>query len=72
MPPDWRDAEAYTYFDDLDAPGLAWECLRRNPRYRAEFPEMTAGNRSPSDWGLRFPGRPQVGRSRCRCHLVTL
>jgi hypothetical protein len=57
MAPDWRDAKAYAYFDDLDAPGLAWECLRRNPQYRDGYPEMKAGARSVTEWGLRFPGQ---------------
>jgi Family of unknown function (DUF6499) len=58
MATDWHDASAYDYFDDLDASGLAWECLRRNPRYRAGFPMMDLGLLPAGEWGLRFPGRP--------------
>ncbi|WP_414651705.1 transcriptional regulator domain-containing protein, partial [Hyphomonas sp. UBA3201] len=34
MPSDWRDDKQYDHFDDLGVSGLAWECLRRNSRYR--------------------------------------
>ncbi|WP_461425885.1 transcriptional regulator domain-containing protein [Gymnodinialimonas sp.] len=33
---------------------LAWECLRRNPEYRAQFSDMQRGLLPASDWGLRF------------------
>ncbi|MEM8993008.1 MAG: DUF6499 domain-containing protein [Pseudomonadota bacterium] len=56
MPSDWRDSRAYDYFDTLDVSGLAWECLRRNEQYRAEYPRLQAAGGSAADWGLRFPG----------------
>ena len=46
----------YTYIETLDASGLAWECLRRNPEYCAQYPLMRDGLLSPAAWGLRFPG----------------
>lgn len=55
MTSNWRDASDYDYIEKLDAAGLAWECLRRNPRYRAAFPAMT--ERDAAAWGLRFPCR---------------
>lgn len=57
MTQDWQDSHAYEGFDKLDLSGLAWECLRRNSRYRKEYPLMERGLASPSSWGLRFPGR---------------
>lgn len=33
----WRDAESYAYTRDLTPEGWAWEFLRRNPEYRAEY-----------------------------------
>lgn len=55
----WRNSKDYDYIKDLGPSGLAWECLRRNPRYREAFPEMT--EKEASAWGLRFPcrSRPQ-------------
>ena len=54
MARDWRNDADYEYIQDLDAAGLAWECLRRNPAYRGAFPNMT--DRDAFAWGLRFPG----------------
>ena len=56
MTKDWQDEAAYRHFDSLDLSGLAWECLRRNSDYRATYPLMRDGLRSPAAWGLRFPG----------------
>ncbi len=58
---DWRSRSAYTYADNLDAPGLAWEFLRRNSDYQAAFEAAPAqadhGVDGPARrWGLRFPG----------------
>jgi hypothetical protein len=55
MPKDWRDDQAYDYFDELDVSGLSWECLRRNDRYRADYALTRDGDGAPADWGLRFP-----------------
>lgn len=57
MPRDWRDDQAYAYFDTLGLPELAWECLRRNEAYRADFAQTLIGRGSVARWGLRFPGR---------------
>jgi len=58
MPTNWRDESSYDYIEKLDASGLAWECLRRNPNYKAAYPTMT--DTEASDWGLRFPRRPEL------------
>ncbi|WP_371687476.1 transcriptional regulator domain-containing protein [Thalassococcus sp. S3] len=60
MPGNWRNESDYDYFDNLDLGGLAWECLRRNARYRAAYPAMS--RRSALTWGLRFPCRSGVRR----------
>jgi hypothetical protein len=49
--PDWRDAQAYAPLLDADRSLIAWEWLRRDPRYRA----AVKGNSSihgPADFGL--------------------
>jgi hypothetical protein len=33
---DWRDPANYELLRSLDAPGLAWEYLRRNPEFNVE------------------------------------
>ena len=65
MTKDWQDESAYKHFDSLDLSGLAWECLRRNSDYRANYPQMRDGLKSPAAWGLRFPGCPGHRRTRC-------
>jgi hypothetical protein len=64
---DWRSASAYEYAAALDAAGLAWEFLRRNPDYQNAYSADTAaGDRTSSDtahdWGLRIPGRSDPAR----------
>lgn len=56
MPPsDWADDRAYDYFDQLDAAGLAWEALRRNPTYEADYrATIESGDNRVARWGLRF------------------
>ncbi|MFT3778315.1 MAG: DUF2285 domain-containing protein [Ottowia sp.] len=55
---DWHPAAAYLYALTLDGPALAWEYLRRNPRYRAVYAlhahgsDDEAGHAVP--WGLRL------------------
>ena len=58
---DWRSPAAYDYAKTLQSAGLAWEFLRRNPEYRADY--RTAADDDGADaiaavWGLRFPGGP--------------
>ncbi|PVM82090.1 DUF2285 domain-containing protein [Caulobacter endophyticus] len=44
------------------APGLAWEFLRRNPGYRADYAHWRCAPEAPIDrrWGLRFAADPQL------------
>jgi len=53
---DWRRDEAYEHLDTLDPSALAWEFLRRNPRYRAAY---RAGD-PVAPFGLRFPIDPDL------------
>ncbi|MEL6752553.1 MAG: DUF6499 domain-containing protein, partial [Pseudomonadota bacterium] len=61
-PTDWRNPKDYAYFADLDATGLAWECLRRNRDYRQAYSELNKGIGTAQEWGLRFPCRSQPER----------
>lgn len=56
----WRASAAYLYTLDLDSPALAWEYLRRNPQYQADWARRRAA--SLDRWGLRQRRRPP---SRC-------
>jgi hypothetical protein len=72
MPTDWRDEHAYDHFDGLGISGLAWECLRRNSHYRADYDRMQKGGGAPADWGLRFPRRPEAQRAPCSGLLASV
>ena len=64
MTPDtsgWRSSPGYDFLDELIAPDLAWECLRRNADYRREYEVMIANspNGEVTDefrrkWGICF------------------
>lgn len=55
---DWHPAAAYLYALTLDGPALAWEYLRRNPRYRAIYDLHACGSDAEAvlaaPWGLRL------------------
>lgn len=55
---DWHPAAAYLYAVTLDGPALAWEYLRRNPRYRAIYGQHACGSADEASlaapWGLRL------------------
>ena len=70
----WRSAEAYEGLRSLDAPGFAWQYLRRNPDFqqdhkrlarRAQLNEVMAHQAAifADRWGVRFPG----GTARSGC-----
>lgn len=55
--PDWRDPGEYEALARLDLASLAWEFLRRNPRYRTEIEDAAPGVEADAvaaRWGLRF------------------
>ncbi|HOT82400.1 MAG TPA: DUF6499 domain-containing protein [Candidatus Defluviicoccus seviourii] len=67
MTPDastWRSSAEYDHLDALTASDLAWEWLRRNEAYDADFEALAAAD-TPKElttqirqrWGLRFPRR---------------
>jgi hypothetical protein len=63
----WRISTAYDYVQDLDAPDLAWEFLRRNPEYQKDFARMKSEGQDDGivaaalaeKWGLSFRGGPR-------------
>jgi hypothetical protein len=57
---EWRPREAYQYVASLDGPLLAWEYLRRNARYRADWDQRThlSAEAACRVWGLLRPRRP--------------
>jgi Proteobacterial transcriptional regulator-like domain len=42
MRENWRMGAAYTYLDNLGSMAFAWEFLRRNSDYRADFKSITS------------------------------
>jgi hypothetical protein len=66
----WRSSPSYNYIDNLGAPDLAWEWLRRNDRYQRDYAEAVHPTADTDRlammvrrrWGLGFPGRPIARR----------
>lgn len=62
--PDWRSSSAYDHIRKINASGLAWEFLRRNPDYRRDYRryrhivDQTEIAVALRRWGVRFRGRP--------------
>ena len=54
MPKPNLPSAAYLYTLSLDEPGIAWEYLRRNDGYRADWDRRARAD-APEPWGLRFP-----------------
>lgn len=60
----WRSAAAYDFIDRLSPSGIAWEYLRRNTDYQADYRESLKQTRDAERtaehlarrWGLRFRG----------------
>lgn len=67
---DWRSAAAYAELENASARDLAWEFLRRSPRYVRDWEQLDdarpddAADAFAERWGLRFPGRPDARRAR--------
>ena len=76
---DWRSATTVETLNHLDRGGFAWEFLRRNPRYRKEYSQISKGAMRASPvvetvgqrWGLSFRLRSQAGDDRRSGHLAT-
>ncbi len=67
-PPGGGGDGGWPSFTRLTVPGFAWEFLRRNPDYRAEFARDEASGRAgeprlDARWGLRFPVDPALPAS---------
>ncbi len=66
MKPDlskWRSSPSYDFVDEVAAPDLAWEWLRRNEDYQQDYravarkaTDAPAVLRFRNRWGLTFPG----------------
>ena len=65
---DWRSPDAYEDLRSLDAPGFAWEYLRRNPEFQRDQSKLERAARGGAldsaeeeaftrRWGVRFRGR---------------
>ncbi|KND57580.1 hypothetical protein BVER_02348c [Candidatus Burkholderia verschuerenii] len=50
----WYPSAAYLYILHLDAPGLAWEYLRRHPDYRDDWRNRRHRPDAAHRWGLRL------------------
>jgi hypothetical protein len=76
--PDWRNAAAYAYLQQLNRAELAWEFLRRNPNYNRDFRAAARRTSDQADfperltrrWGLRFPCRSAIAWRQGIPHLV--
>jgi len=75
----WRISTAYEYVNDLDAPDLAWEFLRRNPEYQQDYKRLK-GHGLDEDkaevalankWGLSFRCRPRSPGNGCKTRVDT-
>ena len=56
---DWRSPDAYDRVQDAETTGLAWECLRRNPDFGADYQSASKALPKVSPefrqrWGLSF------------------
>lgn len=65
MKTDWRSPETYSDMTNLMPREIAWEFLRRNPTYRAEFEKSRRLKGDGADkfarrWGLRFGVDPEI------------
>jgi len=59
--PDWRDADAYAPALSGGRPAIAWELMRRDPDYRADYAHRGCGGvpfgqpaAFAAEWGLHF------------------
>jgi hypothetical protein len=66
----WRSDERYASLHQLKSTDLAWEFLRRNPAYQADYQQFQSRGVSGAataplgdpmlPWGLTFPGGPRA------------
>ncbi|WP_409372662.1 transcriptional regulator domain-containing protein [Sphingomonas kyeonggiensis] len=73
----WRISTAYDYVNELDAPDLAWEFLRRNPEYQQDYTRLKQEGLQEDQaeaalcdkWGLSFRGRPRPSCAERQRHV---
>ena len=74
---DWRTPGAYEELRSLDAPGFAWEYLRRNSDFQQDRSKLERAarrdvlNQAEADafarrWGVRFCGRRRDNKPQLR------
>jgi hypothetical protein len=76
---DWRSAATVETLKRIDRGGFAWEFLRRNPRYRREYDQISKQVPSAASvreavgqrWGLCFRLRSKAGDLRRSGDLAT-
>ncbi|MGA7674914.1 MAG: DUF6499 domain-containing protein [Rhizomicrobium sp.] len=73
---DWRSRGAYEDLQSFDAPGFAWEFLRRNPTFNKDLQKLERAMRQRKltlaekdafalKWGLRFRTAKRIGKRQC-------
>ncbi len=62
----WEPSAAYLYVLHLDAAGLAWEYLRRNPAYRETWHQSGTASCQAQQWGLSFLEDPDLDARQAR------
>ncbi|WEX85779.1 DUF6499 domain-containing protein [Sinorhizobium garamanticum] len=75
----WRSSSTYDYVDDLSGPDFAWEWLRRNSNYQADYQATQFSdadrervtNTLRSRWGLHFRHSSRSQRKANQRLLVT-
>lgn len=75
---DWRSPDTYKPIQDINAPGFAWEFLRRNPDYRRDVSRIARttplGGRADAAfaqrWRLSFRRRSRFVGDRRSCVLA--
>ncbi|MBZ9955598.1 transcriptional regulator domain-containing protein [Mesorhizobium sp. BR1-1-15] len=53
----WRDPQAYAFVKGAAADAIAWEFLRRNPKYQQDFASSRSAKAMHAlrkRWGLQF------------------
>jgi hypothetical protein len=62
---DWHLTTAYNYLDGLGSAAFAWEFLRRNPGYRADY-ESNNATTVMKRWGCATAADPDLRIDRAR------
>jgi hypothetical protein len=61
---EWRDSESYSWITTLPRRAIAWEFLRRSPRYRDSYvTQRGAVGAARTDWPMVRLRRSDIGRT---------